>query len=61
MLKTAFWRKAAQSLPASVRSRHLASMERAERWELAFDRAIEGWSRARAALGRAFNTPAANH
>jgi hypothetical protein len=45
MLKTKFWKDVAASLPARVRARHLADLERAERWELALDRAIEAWSR----------------
>ena len=42
MLKTAFWRNAANSLPASVRARYIGHFEDAERWELALDAAIEG-------------------
>ena len=34
MLKTAFWQRAAQSLPASVRRRYATRLERAERVEL---------------------------
>ena len=34
MLKTAFWQRAAQSLPKSVRSRYAARLERAERVDL---------------------------
>lgn len=52
MLKTTFWRNAAASLPRPVRERHLAEFERAERWELAVDGAIELLSRAKAAFGR---------
>ena len=40
-LSTAFWRKAASSLPAHVRERYMADFERAERWELALDAVIE--------------------
>lgn len=36
-LKTAFWQKAAQSLPAPYRARYLDLFVRAERWELALD------------------------
>ena len=50
MLKTKFWKTAAASLPAEVRARHLAQLEQAERWELALDNAIEGWSRVKAAF-----------
>ena len=51
MLRTPFWKKAAASLPAQVRSRYMSQLEQAERWELALDGAIEGWVRVRAALG----------
>jgi hypothetical protein len=61
MLKTAFWKSAAASLPAAVRKRYLRDLERAERWELALDRAIETLARARAALGKAFHTPRSAH
>jgi hypothetical protein len=44
-LKTAFWKKAAASLPAGARERYALDLERAERWELAFDRAVEAWAR----------------
>lgn len=47
MLKTAFWNKAANSLPAATRERYLAHFERAERWELAFDSIVELLSRAK--------------
>jgi hypothetical protein len=61
MLKTAFWKSAAASLPAAARNRYLRDLERAERWELALDRAIEALARARAALGKAFHTPRSAH
>jgi hypothetical protein len=44
MLKTPFWKAAAASLPAHVRSRYLREFERAERWELAFEAAIKALS-----------------
>jgi len=47
MLKTAFWRKAASSLPTQVRERYMANFEQAERWELAVDTLIEYFSRPR--------------
>jgi hypothetical protein len=56
MLKTGFWISAANSLPASVRARYLADFERAERWELALDAAVETCSRAKSALARSFRT-----
>jgi hypothetical protein len=52
MLKTKFWRDAAAALPPQVRARYLADIERAERWELALDRAFEAWARARNAFAR---------
>ena len=57
MLKTAFWKSAAASLPAQVRNRYLRDIERAERWELALERAIEALARAKAALARLLQTP----
>ena len=50
--KTKFWRDAAARLPAEVRNRHLADLQRAERWELALERLIEGWTRAKNAALR---------
>lgn len=61
MLKTAFWQNAARSLHPSVRRRHLAHFEHAERWELALDAILEVWSRAKAGLARLFQTPRARH
>ena len=57
-LHTPFWRAAYQSLPESVRRRHLADIERAERWELALDAAVRALSQAKGALARLFSTPA---
>ena len=45
MLKTSFWRKAANSLPAPIRARHLGHFEDAERFELFLNAAIESWNR----------------
>jgi hypothetical protein len=59
--KTKFWRDVAGRLPAAVRARHLGELQRAERWELALDRAIEAWSRFKVALTRAFHTPRGAH
>jgi hypothetical protein len=59
--KTKFWRDAAARLPAEVRERHAADLQRAERWELALDRAIEAYARVKAAFGRAFHTPRGAH
>ena len=60
-LKTAFWRNAAASLPEEVRDRYVFDLERAERWELALDRAVEALARAKAALGRSFHAPRGAH
>lgn len=57
MLKTAFWQNAARSLHPSVRLRYISYFERAERWELALDAALEVLSRAKAVLARPFQTP----
>ncbi len=54
MLKTAFWIKAANSLPAHIRARYLVHFERAERWELALDSIVEFFSRGKSAR---FDTP----
>jgi hypothetical protein len=54
MLKTKFWKEAAARLPAGVRARHLSEIERAERWELALDRAIEAVGRAKASFAARF-------
>ncbi len=57
MLKTAFWRNAANSLPAAVRSRHMAQLESAERWELALDAVADGCK----ALARQFHALRRSH
>ena len=49
---TAFWKKAARSLPPAVRPRYAAYFEQAERWELALDGLIELGTRMRAQFGR---------
>ncbi len=58
MLKTNFWKNAAASLPSSVRSRYLADIEQAERWELALDAAIEVLSRVKGAFARSLERAA---
>jgi hypothetical protein len=50
MLKTAFWQKAAQSLPAGVRARHLGDIARAERFEILVDAVINAASRLKEAF-----------
>jgi len=59
--KTKFWRDVAARLPAEVRSRHGADLQRAERFELALDGAIEAYSRVKAAFARTFHTPRGAH
>ena len=59
--KTKFWRDVSRQLPGDVRARYLTDLQRAERWELALDRAIEAWSRLKAAFTRAFHTPRGAH
>ena len=61
MLKTKFWQKAAGSLPASIRARHLGDIARAERFELLLDGVIDAWSQIRGALVRAFARPTHQH
>jgi len=55
--RTPFWRAAYRSLPDSARERYLADIQRAERWELALDAAVDVLSRAKGALAGLFNTP----
>jgi len=55
-LRTPFWKAAYRSLPKTVRQRHLAHIEHAERWDLALDAASGALSRAKGALVRLFNT-----
>ena len=45
MLKTAFWQRAAGSLPASVRERHMGDIARAERFELLLEGVLDACSR----------------
>ena len=56
MLKTKFWRNAADSLPQSVRARYLSDIEQAERVELAIGGAIEAIGRAKASFATRFQT-----
>jgi hypothetical protein len=44
-----------------VRARHIGDLERAERWELALDGAIEAWSRIKATLATKSATPRSAH
>ena len=59
--KTKFWRDVAARLPVEVRDRHAADLQRAERWELALDRAIEAFGRVKATFARTFHTPRGAH
>jgi hypothetical protein len=43
MLKTRFWRNAADSLPAAVRARYIAHFEAAERFDLMLDAVVDAW------------------
>jgi hypothetical protein len=61
MLKTKFWKDAANGLPEGVREHYLPDIQQAERWELALGRAIEGWARVKNAFGRTFHTPRGAH
>ena len=57
MLKTAFWQRAAGSLPAEVRARHMRDIVRAERFDMLLDALIDACSR----LKGAFVAPRATH
>ena len=61
MLKTKFWRNAANSLPASVRARYLSDIEQGERVDLLLEGAIEAVARARASFASRFQTPRGAH
>jgi len=45
MLKTAFWQRAAQSLPPRARRRHAKHLEHAERVEQVVDAIVGLWRR----------------
>ena len=55
-LKTAFWKNALESLPASLRSRYASDIAAAERWELRIDAALKGLKRARNAFTKTLQT-----
>jgi hypothetical protein len=61
MLKTEFWKKAADALPAAVRERHVGDIARAERFELLLDGVIDACSQVKGALARAFARPTHQH
>ena len=50
MLKTAFWKRAAGSLPAGIRARHINDIARAERFEILLDAVIDACSRVKGAV-----------
>lgn len=57
MLKTDFWRHAAASLPAQVRSRYALELQQAERIDLAVQDAVGAYRRARVAVLNWFHAP----
>jgi hypothetical protein len=61
MLKTSFWQNAARSLHPSVRSRHIAAIERAENFDLALGAVMEACSSARETFSRMFQTRRPSH
>ena len=61
MLKTEFWKRAAGSLPASVRARHIEAIARAERFEILLDGLIDAASQLKLAVARAFARPTHQH
>ena len=60
-LKTAFWQRAAASLPAGVRARHIEAIARAERFEILLDAVIDAASQLKLAVLRAFARPTHQH
>ena len=61
MLKTEFWKRAASTLPATVRARHIGDIARAERFELLIDGVIDALSQIRLAIARAATRPTHQH
>jgi hypothetical protein len=49
-LKTVFWKRAAQSMPAAYRERYMTYLVRAERFDLALDGLFEFFSRRKSTL-----------
>jgi hypothetical protein len=49
-LKTVFWKRAAQSMPAAYRERYMTYLVRAERFDLALEGLIEFFSRRKSPL-----------
>ena len=61
MLKTEFWKRAAGSLPAAVRERHIGDIARAERFDILFNGVIETVSQVKVAIARTFARPTHQH
>jgi len=53
MLKTRFWQRAAGSLPASIRDRHIGDIARAERIDILVGGLVDAWSQLKAFCARA--------
>jgi hypothetical protein len=51
-LRSAFWQRAAQSLPPSVRKRYAADLELAEQVDLFTASLIDAWRQARSAIAQ---------
>ena len=51
-----FWREASRSLPTQVQARYRAYFEAAERWELAWDNAVELAGRIKQRVARRLET-----
>jgi hypothetical protein len=60
-LRTPFWRAAYRALPETMRHRHLADIERAERWELALGAAVQFANWVKGAVSRLFSTNTKAH
>jgi len=61
MLKTAFWQKAANSLPPSIRARHIVDMQRAENFERLLESVMELCTQARETFVRMFEPRRPSH
>ena len=61
MLKTEFWKRAAATLPAAVRARHIGDIARAERFEILLEGVIDAVSQVRIAIARLFARPTHQH
>ena len=61
MLKTAFWQKAANSLPPAVRSRHIVDIQRAENFDRMLVSVIDLCTQAREIFARMFEPRRPSH